>query len=129
MKCCKCGVNRQIALFKKNGKILKSCGFCRGDYVCKKEVHFDENENESADDESEEDESDTGDESEIESVDCEESESDENECEESESDDSEESDDSIYCDACDKKFYDKASAIKHANTITHKKKWQIDKNS
>ena len=104
VKCCKCKINRQAKLFIKNGKQLKTCAMCRGDVVPQKHVEFDEQgENESSSS------------SQSESSDDEESE------DSSSSDDC----DSIVCGACNMSFNDEASAIKHAKTNDHKKRWTL----
>jgi uncharacterized Zn finger protein (UPF0148 family) len=102
MKCSKCQVNRSITLFKKNGKVLKSCSLCRGENVANKK---DENYSTYSPDESSTD---------IESV------SDETQL--SDSDSSE--DESIYCPACKKTFDNQTIASKHSKTPTHIKNWE-----
>ncbi len=103
VKCYKCGVNRQAKLFVKNGKQFKTCAMCRGDVVPQTQVKFDEQESSSGESESSSSQSESSDE---------------------ESQDSSSSDDcdSIVCGACNKSFDDEASAIKHANTLAHKKR-------
>ena len=77
---------------------------CRGDVVPQKHVEFDEQgENESSSS------------SQSESSDDEESE------DSSSSDDC----DSIVCGACNMSFNDEISAIKHAKTNAHKKRWTL----
>jgi hypothetical protein len=102
VKCCKCGVNRQAKLFSKNGKQLKTCAMCRGDVVPQKQVQFNEQESDSGESESNSSHS-------------------ESSYVSSSSDDC----DSIVCGACHKSFDDEASAIKHANTLAHKKRWTL----
>jgi hypothetical protein len=101
---CKCGVNRQAKLFSKNGKILKTCAMCRGGVIPQKQVQFNEQESSLGESESSSSHSENSDE---------------------ESQDSSSSDDcgSVVCGACNKSFDDEASAIKHANTLAHKKRW------
>jgi hypothetical protein len=111
VKCCKCGVNRQAKLFleiSKQLKTLKTCAMCRGDVIPQKQVQFNEQESDSGESESSSSHSESSDE---------------------ESEDSSSSDDcdSIVCGACNKSFDDEASAIKHVNTLAHKKRWTLYK--
>jgi len=107
VKCCKCGVNRQAKLFSKNGKQIKTCAMCRGDVVPQKQVQFNEQESDSGENES--------------SSSSQSESSDDEESEDSSSDDC----DSIVCGACNMSFNDEASAIKHAKTNAHKKRWTL----
>ena len=107
VKCSKCGVNRQAKLFSKNGKQLKTCAMCRGDVLPHKQVQFNEQESSS------------GGESESSSSHSESSD------EESQNSSSRDDCDSIVCGACNKSFDDEASAIKHAKTNAHKKRWTL----
>jgi hypothetical protein len=103
MKCCKCKVNRSITLFKKNGKVLKSCSLCRGDNVSNN--NKEENYSTYSPDDSSTD---------IESV------SDETQFSDSESS----QDESIYCPACKKTFENQTIATKHSKTSAHIKNWE-----
>ena len=83
---------------------MKTCAMCRGDVVPQKQVQFDEQESSSGESESSSSQSESSDE---------------------ESDSSSHDCDSIVCGACNKSFDDEASAMKHANTIAHKKRWTL----